>query len=454
LGGLTITVEDFEANHLTKQFYDALRGFIVLEESGLPKYIEFLTVEQIDVVLLAGLLSGLQALAEVISEENIKTIETTNSTFLFEAQDEYFYVFWIEKTLTNLDYYHDIITKLIARFVGASKTNVSNTLLISNLTETPDYEKFGQRILKFRSMDKQYSEAYRRIMAESNATEEIKQLTKQLAGIDGVMVITEDGVLEYSEFSRGSAFFNLDILTNFLVGLRKSIKNLDPGNLREITTQNYRFIIHDREDYFYVFEVIKGLADEAELDAIQHKIISRYEGVRKRGLSVKLLQNLDTVTEYELLGQLSLEMKREQDKRVKQQASLKRQTSRLSFGDTESKWYREEAQLHAFMDVYPEVILTGIVTPGNRFFCMKKVPDSNDWIALAKNLELSELLELTVRTKQNELVKLRKNNRPMLLKRITDQTVLIAVVENDNAELEHYMVRLPLILRKISANLT
>ena len=63
-----LTSQDIEETMLAEQFHNAMRGFIVIEESGLPKYIEFLTEEKIDVVLLAGLLSGLQSLAEVISE--------------------------------------------------------------------------------------------------------------------------------------------------------------------------------------------------------------------------------------------------------------------------------------------------------------------------------------------------------------------------------------------------
>ena len=77
---------ELETTLLAEQFYDAMRGFIVIEESGLPKYIEFQTEEQIDVILLSGLLSGLQSLAEVVSEERIKTIETSNSSFIFEQR--------------------------------------------------------------------------------------------------------------------------------------------------------------------------------------------------------------------------------------------------------------------------------------------------------------------------------------------------------------------------------
>ncbi|MHA1640702.1 MAG: hypothetical protein ACTSW0_10925 [Candidatus Heimdallarchaeota archaeon] len=449
--GFKITIEEFETSHLIEQFYNALRGFIVLEESGLPKYIEFLTEEQFDVILLAGLLSSLQSLAEVISEENIKTIETTNSIFLFEFRDNFFYIFWVEKITPNIDSYQVVINKLIARFIGAQKINMDNTLLISNLTETPDFEKLGQRIIKFRAMDMQLSNAYKKIMDESNASEEVRQLTKKLAGIDGVLIIDESGKLEYSEFSRGKPLFNLQILTNFLVGLRKSIKNLDPGDLEEVTTQNYRFIVYNSDGYFYVFEVIKGLAVDEDLKNIQQKIISRYEGVRNKNLPFKLLQGLDTVPEYELLGRLKLEMK-ERQKHFSSQQSLQRQTSRLSFGDSVNKWAREEAQMHTFMAIYPDVILTGIVTPSRRFFTMKRIADSNDWIDLAKNLELSKLLDLIPAT-QHTLKKIPQKGKLLLLSPLTSQSVLVAIVEKTSAELEQYMLRLPLILRKISSNL-
>ena len=222
--------QDIEETMLAEQFHSAMRGFIVIEESGLPKYIEFLTEEKIDVVLLAGLLSGLQSLSEVISEEKIKSIETSNSKFLFVSRAEYFYVLWIEKRISDIE----------------------NTLLISNLTETPAYEKIGQRIAKFRSMDASYTDAYKKLDSESLSTDDAKKIADELAGIDGVLIITENGMIEHFEYSKGEPIFDIEILTNFLTGLRKSIRNLDPGRLVEVTTQNYRFIIHDSGDYFYV----------------------------------------------------------------------------------------------------------------------------------------------------------------------------------------------------------
>ncbi|MHA1213522.1 MAG: hypothetical protein ACTSSH_13820, partial [Candidatus Heimdallarchaeota archaeon] len=155
---LTMTSEELDVTKMAEKFFNSIRGFIVIEESGLPKYIEFLTEEQVDVILLAGLLTGLQALAEVISDEKIKTIETSNSIFIFKARAEYFYVIWIEKTVANLDIYDPIIMKLIARFEGTSDSDIDSTFIISNLTETPEYEKFGSSIAKFSSVDAQHSE--------------------------------------------------------------------------------------------------------------------------------------------------------------------------------------------------------------------------------------------------------------------------------------------------------
>jgi hypothetical protein len=216
-----LTSKEIEFTKLAEQFYNAMRGFIVIEESGLPKYIEFLTEEQIDVVLLAGLLSGLQSLAEVISEEKIKSIETSNSKFIFLTREKFFYVLWIEKQITDLELYDPIIMKIISRFEGASSSDIENTLLISNLTETPDYEKIGQRITKFRSMDESYTDAYRKLDSESLTTDDAKKIADELAGIDGVLIISEDGEIEHFEFSKGEPIFDVSILTNFLTGLRK-----------------------------------------------------------------------------------------------------------------------------------------------------------------------------------------------------------------------------------------
>ncbi|MHA1461581.1 MAG: hypothetical protein ACTSQ0_00685, partial [Candidatus Heimdallarchaeota archaeon] len=132
-----MTPLEIEEAKLAEEFYNSMRGFVVIEESGLPKYIEFLTEEEIDVILLAGLLSSLQALSEVISSENIKTIVTSNSSFIFELREKFFFVIWIEKTVNPIKNYEPFIMKIISRFEGASSSDIDSALLISNLTETP-----------------------------------------------------------------------------------------------------------------------------------------------------------------------------------------------------------------------------------------------------------------------------------------------------------------------------
>lgn len=451
----SLTSQEIELTKLAEQFYNAMRGFIVIEESGLPKYIEFLTEEQIDVVLLAGLLSGLQSLAEVISEEKINSIETSNSKFIFVTREKYFYVLWIEKRISDLELYNPIIMKIISRFEGASSSDIENTLLISNLTETPDYEKIGQRITKFRSMDASYTEAYRKLDSESLSSEDAKTIADELVGIDGVLIITEDGVIEHFEFSKGDPIFDINILTNFLTGLRKSIRNLDPGRLIEVTTKNYRFIIHDSGDYFYVFEVIKGLAEEKQLENIMQRIVSRYEGLRRKSEGpIVLLKDFESVPEHELLGQLSLEMRDLQGNNGDTTASLGRQTSKVSFGDDDRKWLKEEDQLCSFMDIYTEVFMAGVVCPDNKFFVIKKTPDINTWIKSVKDLELNKLLELTEHTEPNQVIQLSQRDKIFLLHRITDNTIIFAVSDKSNSAVEGYLIRLSKIIKKISKNIS
>ena len=108
-----MTSQQIDEKQLAEEFYNSMRGFIVIEESGLPKYVEFLTEEEIDVVLLAGLLSSLQSLAEVISEERIRTIVSTNSRFIFELRKKHFDVIWIEKTTQAIENYEPFILKII-----------------------------------------------------------------------------------------------------------------------------------------------------------------------------------------------------------------------------------------------------------------------------------------------------------------------------------------------------
>lgn len=451
----SLTSQEIEETMLAEQFHNAMRGFIVIEESGLPKYIEFLTEEKIDVVLLAGLLSGLQSLAEVISEEKINSIETSNSKFLFVTREKYFYVLWIEKKISNLELYDPIIMKIISRFEGASSSDIENTLLISNLTETPDYEKIGQRITKFRSMDASYTEAYKKLDSESLTSDDAKTIADELAGIDGVLIITENGEIEHFEFSKGDPIFDIKILTNFLTGLRKSIRNLDPGRLVEVTTNKYRFIIHDSGDYFYVFEVIKGVAEEKQLEAIMQRIVSRYEGLRRKSDEpIEILKDFESVPEHELLGQLSLEMRELQGNNGDTTTSLGRQTSKVSFGDEDRKWLKEEDQLCSFMDIYAEVFIAGVVCPENKFYVIKKTPDINTWIKSVKELELNKLLELTEHTGPNQVVQLSQRDKMFLLFRITDNSIIFAVSDKTNSAVDGYLIRLSKILKKISKNIS
>ncbi|NHJ86199.1 MAG: hypothetical protein FK734_12105 [Asgard group archaeon] len=451
-----MTSKEIEGTRLAEKFYNSIRGFIVIEESGLPKYIEFLTEEQVDVILIAGLLTGLQALAEVISEEKIKSIETSNSKFIFEMREQYFYVLWIEKKIANIDLYESYIMKIISRFEGASSYESDNTLLISNLTETPDYEKFGQRLVRHQTEDSKYNDFFAMLLAEGSTKEELNVIQEQFSGIDGVLIISNEGKIIHSEFPRGKPIFDIPTLTNFLVGLRMSFRNLDPSYIEEITTPNYRFIIKDHKDYFYVFEVIKNLVNEAKLENTIQRIISRYEGLRhKVDENIVLLKNLGEVPEHELLGQLSLEMRELKEEPTKGEiTSLQRQASRISFGTKNANWSREEEQLYNFMDIFTEIFMVGIVTPKNRFFIMKKVMDANDWIDSANNLEIEKLLALTQLSDSQHPTKLKQGDKDFLLLRITDSTVLFVLVENSKLALENFMLRLPKVLQRISQNLT
>lgn len=449
-----LTSQEIEETKLTENFYNAMRGFIVIEESGLPKYIEFLTEEKIDVILLAGVLSGLQSLAEVISEEKIRTIETSNSKFIFKIRKNFFYVLWIEKRIENIDLYEPIIMKIISRFEGASSDDIENSLLISNLTETPDYEKFGQRITKFRSMDAKYTEAYKKLLEETSSSDEAKRFAEELSGIDGVMVLSDEGETLHLEFPRGEPIFDIGILTNFLVGLRKSIKNLDPGKLEEVTTENYRFLVQDSEKYFYVFEVIKGLANEDNLMKTIQKIISRYEGLkRKDNVTIELLKDLESIPEHEILGQLSLEMRDRQSTNGKNDYFLDRKTSKITIGGEGTKWAKEDEQLNSFMAIFSEIFMTGIIIPNDIYFITKKTPNINDWIQSAKGIILEKLLKLTRIRPANQITCLSLRDKEFLVLRITDSSVLFVILDQMNSAIERYMLRLPAILRKISKNI-
>ena len=125
-----LTPQKIDEKQLAEEFYNSMRGFVVIEESGLPKYVEFLTEEEIDIILLAGLLSSLQALSEVISAENIKTIVTSNSSFIFELREKFFFVIWIEKTTNAIENYKPFIMKIISRFEGASSSDIDSSLFM------------------------------------------------------------------------------------------------------------------------------------------------------------------------------------------------------------------------------------------------------------------------------------------------------------------------------------
>lgn len=449
-----LTVEDFIQATLAESFYNAMRGFIVIEESGLPKYIEFLTEEEIDVILLAGLLSGLQALAEVISEERIKSIETSNSRFIFELRANYFYVFWIEKTIKNIDTYESIITKIIARFEGARQADIDNSLILSNLTETPEYEKIGRRLIKIRSGEQRYFDAYKRLGIKNNNGIDVEKIAKKLSGIDGILVISEEGKILHSEFPRGDPIFQIDPFSNFIVGLRKSIKNLDPGTLEEVTTQNYRFIIRDGEDFFYVFEVIKGLVNKDNLSKTMLKIMSRYEGMRRtEDNHFEVLKDIDQILEQELLGQLSLQIKDRQRDSENVNATLSRETTKITFGDEESKWAKERDQLENFMKIYKEIFMLGIICPNGRFFLSKKTSDINDWIDSISKIELDRMLSMVRANGYKPIVKLSFENKTIRLAKIKDHSILFVIFDADNLAAERYMLRMPKIIEKVSNNI-
>ncbi|NHJ47023.1 MAG: hypothetical protein FK733_04475 [Asgard group archaeon] len=450
-----MTSEELEVTRLAEKFYHSLRGFIVIEESGLPKYIEFLTEEQFDVLLLAGFLTSLQSFSEIISEENIQTIETSNSILLFKMRRNYFYVFWIEKGIINLDMYEPIIIKLISRFEGSSSSDNDNTLLISNLTETPDFEKFGQRIVKFQTMVPEDSEVYKELFGDIDDKKKIEKITKELLGLDGILVIKDSGEIEHTEFPRGEPSTDINTLTRFLIGLRKVIKNIDPGNLEEVTTSNFRFVIQDKQEYFYVFEVIKGFAEKEEpLQDIILRLASRYEGLRgKTEQPIKLLDDLESTPEHELLGRLSIEMKGRQNG-TKKPVSLNRQTSKITFGNLEDNWKKEEEQFNTFMEIYSEIFLTGIICPEKRYFIMEKTIDSNDWINTANELELEKLLALTPKQAEKKVAQVRHREKIFLVTRITDEVILFVIVDKLSPAVETYMLRMVKILQRISQNIS
>ncbi|MHA1502258.1 MAG: hypothetical protein ACTSSB_10455 [Candidatus Heimdallarchaeota archaeon] len=449
-----LTTQELEMTLLAEQFYDAMRGFIVIEESGLPKYIEFQTEEQIDVILLSGLLSGLQALAEVVSEERIKTIETSNSKFIFELRSNYFYVIWIEKTISDIELYEPIIMKIISRFEGANPTDISGALLVSNLTDTPDYEKFGQRLMKMRGSETRYIDAYKELHSEDGSGATLEEIINQFSGIDGLLAISDFGEIHHTEFPRGDPIFNVQILANFLTGLRRSIKNLDPGTLQQVTTQNYRFIIRDSKDFYYVFQVFKGLVNEEKLSQTIRRIISRYEGIRRsKDPDIKILENFDEIPEHELLGQLSLKVRELQNKDTEVKIGLDRQSTKVSFGDDSSKWKKEQAQLDSFLDTFEDVFMVGLVCFNGKFFVIRKTQDINDWMYTANNLKIEKLQILLKFKDPNEIVRLSQEKKEFRLLKLSEYAVLFSVFDKENAAAERYLLRLANILKKISKNI-
>jgi hypothetical protein len=440
---------------MADEFYNALRGFIVIEESGLPKYIEFLTKEKIDTILLSGLLSGLQSLAEVISEEQIKSIETTNSTFIFEIRRKYFYVLWIDKTIKNLELYEPLITKIISRFEGATKDDIENQLILSNLDETTNFERIGQRLMKIRRGEPRERVAYYRLQTDGTKKEAIDKIATVFAGIDGVLIISQEGKVLHTEFSRGEPIFEVHTLTNFLVGLKKSIKNLDPGILKEVTTQNYRFIIVDSaDDFFYVFEVIKGLANEQQLYKNMKKIIRRFEGIRRKDVTnITLLNDLEAMPEHEILGQLSLEVQGLQKISQKRGELLQRERDITSFGDEIDKWLKEEEQLDNLLETFDPVFLAGIITNQKRFFVTKKTRDINDWIRSTRRLQFHSLMRVINKYPKKQIIHMTQNSKEFCLLKINDNALLFIVMDQLSVAAERFMLRLPRILKKISNNI-
>ncbi|MFW9923302.1 MAG: hypothetical protein ACFFDW_08470 [Candidatus Thorarchaeota archaeon] len=453
-----MTINEIDEATLAENFYNAIRGFIVIEESGLPKYIEFLTEEKIDVILLAGLLSSLQALSEVVSEERIKSIETSNSKFIFELRSNFFFVFWIEKSITDIENYEPIIMKIISRFEGFSEADIKNAVLISNLTETPEYEKIGRRLVKIRSTEARYFDAYKKLKVETKDGVNIDLIANELSGIDALLIISDNNKEEveliHSEFPRGTPVFKIDPFVNFIVGLRKSIKNLDPGKLEEVTTQNYRFIIRDGIDFFYVFEVIRGLAKTEKISETIHKIMSRYEGLRRKDIStIQILKNIQQISEHELLGQLSMEMRERQSDSTSMNSTLKREVSKIAFGDLSLNWMKEEEQFYSFMDVFKEVFLVGILDNNHRFFISKKTSDINDWIKSINEMEYIRLNTLVNSRPLNEIVKLTFGKKIIELIRLKEKAILFVMLDEINPAIDRYMLRLQKILEKICIHL-
>lgn len=440
---------------LAERFYHAIRGFIVIEDSGLPKYTEFLTEEKIDLILFSGLLSGLQSLSEVVSEEKIQSIETSNSKFIFKLRNKYFYVLWIEKTIKNLSPYQPMIMKIISRFEGATKSDLDKHLIISNLNETPDYEVIGRRLLRIRKNQSNLTTTYQRLIKRKVNPKTLEKLTQEFAGIDGVLVISEDGTIEHREFLRGEPIFEASSLTNFLVGLRKSIRNLDPGSLEEVATQNYRFIIEDYGDYFYVFQVIKGFANNRDLEKNIMKLVSRYEGVKNKGLEkITLLTDLEDIPEHEVLGLLSLEMReRHNDKSPNNLVSLERRQSKMSFGTLNKNWKKEEEQLTIFLDTFQEVFMAGIICSDKRYFLTKKVPDINDWVESVKSLQFQELAELIKNKNSRGIKRLTYGGKEFRILQMTTEAFLFVILNFKSLVAEQYLLRLSSILQRISDHL-
>ncbi len=450
-----LTPLETEEAQLAEEFYNSMRGFVVIEESGLPKYIEFLTEEEIDVILLAGLLSSLQALSEVISSENIKTIVTSNSSFIFELREKFFFVIWIEKTAHSIENYEPFIMKIISRFEGASSSDIDSALLISNLTETPEYEKLGRRLVKIRTKEARYFDAQKKLESDFKKSKDIKYVVNTLAGVDGLFVISKDNdQMIYSEFYREEPTFNIQTLSNFIIGIIKSMKNLDPGTVEEVSTQNYRFIIRESADYFCIFEVIQGLANEEKLSKTITKLMNRCEGLRRDTSGIKILQNIETTSEHEILGQLSKEMREFKGENGSRNDALDRQTSKISFGGDSNNWKKEEDQLYTMMDIYKEIFLAGIICPGSKFFVCRRTSDINDWMQSVKELQLNKLLNLLAAKQPNDFVKLVMGGKQVRLLKIKEQSVLLVIFDSENSAAERYLLRLPKILAKISKNVS
>ncbi len=327
-------------------------------------------------------------------------------------------------------------------------------MLISNLTETPEYEKFGRRLVKLRTKEARYIDAHKKLESDIKKSRDIKYIVDKLAGVDGLFIISkESDQMIHSEFYRGESIFNIQTLSNFIIGIKKSMKNLDPGTLEEVSTQSYRFIIRESDNYYCVFEVIKGLANEKKLTNTITKLMNRCEGLRRDTSGIKILQNLETTSEHEILGQLSMEMREIKGENESEKSELERQTSKISFGDDDNKWKKEEDQLYTLMDIYKEIFLVGVICPESKFFVSRRTSDINDWMQSVLGLQINKLLNLTATKKPNEFVKLAMGGKEILILKIKEKSVLFVALDSTNSAAERYLLRLPNILAKISKNI-